>query len=124
MSDITVKESDALEEHKKLKTLPKLDLHGFSLEEANRKVKKFIIESFNDGYKKILIVTGKGLRSKSYNNPYLSETLSMLKFSVPEYINNNEILFDKIIKVTDADMKDGGEGAIYVFLKRTSKFKE
>ena len=75
------------------KKTPKLDLHGFSLVEANKIVKKFIIESsHNIGYKKILIITGKGLRSKSHNNPYVSEKLSMLKYSIPEYIKNNESL--------------------------------
>ena len=85
--------------------------------EANKTVKKFIIESFNNGYKKLLIVTGKGGRSKSRANPYLSEKLSVLKYSVPEYINNDENLINKIRKISQADLKDGGEGAIYIFLK-------
>ena len=91
--------------------------------EANKIVKKFIIESFNNGYKKLLVVTGKGLRSKSYNNPYVSEKLNVLRYSVPEFIKNDENLNNKISRIAQADIKDGGEGAIYIFLKNNNKFK-
>ena len=86
-------------------------------------MKKFITDSFNNGYKKLLIVTGKGSRSKSHENPYFSEKLSVLKYSVPEYISNDEDLTNKISKISTADLNDGGEGAIYIFLKK-NKFKE
>ena len=99
-------------------------MHGFSLIEANKIVKNFIINAFNSGYKKILIVTGKGLRSKSHDNPYLSEKLSVLRYSVPEYINNDEDLKSKISSVSSADIKEGGEGAIYIFLKKNKKVTE
>ena len=89
---------------------------------VNKIVKQFIIESFNNGYQKLLIVTGKGARSKSHENPYLSEKLSVLKYSVPEYINNDENLINKIRKISKASLKDGGEGAIYIFLKNSEKF--
>ena len=102
--------------------IQKLDLHGTSLVEANERVKNFIIESFNSGYKKLLVITGKGLRSKSFGNPYLSETLSTLKYAVPEYIRNDESLNKKIIRISEADLKEGGEGAIYIFLKNKKKF--
>ena len=101
-----------------------MDLHGLSLTIWNSIVKKFIIESFNYGYKKLLIVTGKGLRSKSYDNPYLSAKFSVLKYSVPEYIKNNENLTNKIRRISKADLKDGGAGAMYIFLKNTKKFTE
>ena len=101
-----------------------MDLHGFSLIEANKIVKKFIIQSFNSGYKKLLVITGKGLRSKSSGNPYLSETLSTLKYAVPEYIRNDESLNKKITRISEADLKDGGTGAIYIFLKNNKKFTE
>ena len=117
MGNIKAKESDLLKENIKLSEVKKLDLHGFSLIEANKIVKNFIINSFNSGYKKLLIVTGKGLRSKSHENPYLSEKLSVLRNSVPEYIKNDENLANKITSISTADIKDGGEGAIYVFLK-------
>ena len=88
---------------------------------ANKVVKKFIIESFNQNYKKLLIVTGKGSRSKSYDDPYISESLSVLKNSVPEYIKNDENLNSIISKIVQASQKDGGEGAINIFLKNNKK---
>ena len=124
MGNISVKEADLLKKNTKVNITRKLDLHGFSLDEANKAVKKFINESFNKGYKKLLIVTGKGSRSKSYNNPYLSEKLSMLKYAVPEYIKNDKNLSSKISKITKASTKDGGEGAMYIFIKITKKFIE
>ena len=124
MGNIKAKESDLLKENIEVSEIKKLDLHGFSLVEANKIVKNFIINSFNSGYKKLLIVTGKGLRSKSHDNPYLSEKLSVLKYSVPEYIQNDENLSNKITKISESDIKDGGEGAIYIFLKNNKKFIE
>ena len=123
MGNISVKEFDVPKTNVEINKVRKLDLHGSSLIKANEIVKNFIIESFNFGYKKLLVVTGKGLRSKSYNNPYLSEKLSMLKYSVPEYIQNDENLNCKINRISQADLKDGGEGAICIFLKDNKKFK-
>ena len=122
IKNIKPKDSDILEQGIKVNKVRKLDLHGFSLVEANKMVKKFVIESFNNGYRKLLIVTGKGLRSKSYDNPYISEKLSVLKYSVPEYIKNDENLNLMINKITQADPKEGGEGAISIFLKNNKKF--
>ena len=124
MVNVSAKESDLLRRNTEINKVQKLDLHGSSLVEANEMVKNFIIKSFNDGYKKLLVVTGKGLRSKSYDNPYLSEKLSTLKYSVPEYIKNDENLNKKISRIVQADLKDGGEGAIYIFLKNNKKFTE
>ena len=122
MGNIKAKESDLLKENIEVSEIKKLDLHGFSLVEANKIVKNFIINSFNSGYKKLLIVTGKGLRSKSHDNPYLSEKLSVLKYSVREYIKNDENLANKINSISTADIKDGGEGAIYILLKNKKNF--
>ena len=122
IGNISPKEDDFPQENIEIKKVLKLDLHGSSLRESNEMVKKFISESFNLGYKKLLIVTGKGLRSKSYDNPYVSEKLSVLRYSVPEFINNNENLNSKIISISEADLKDGGDGAIYIFLKNNKKF--
>ena len=96
----------------------KLDLHGFSLNDANKIVRKFIIDSSNIGCKKVLIITGKGLRSKVYNNPYLSEKMNVLKNSIPEFIMNDKDLSSLIIKTSKADKKHGGDGAFYIFLKQ------
>ena len=122
IDNISAKEADLLQENIQINKVPKLDLHGYSLEESNQIVKKFIIESSNNGYKKLIIVTGKGLRSKSHSNPYISEKLNVLKYSIPEFIENNENLKSKINKISRADIKDGGEGAIYIFLKKNNKF--
>ena len=124
MGNVSAKESDLPRKNNEINKVQKLDLHGSSLIKANEIVKKFIIKSFNDGYKKLLVVTGKGSRSKSYDNPYLSEKLSTLKYSVPGYIKNDENLDKKISKIVQADLKDGGEGAIYIFLKNSKKFTE
>ena len=122
VGNISVTEDNSLEENRQINKVRKLDLHGYSLDNANKVVKKFIIESFDKGYNKLLVVTGKGLRSKSYDNPYISENLSVLKNSVPEYIKNNENLNSIISKIIQADQQDGGEGAINIFLKNNKKF--
>ena len=121
MASISVKDDDFLEENNKKNKERKLDLHGYSLEDANKIVKKFIIESFNENYKKLLIVTGKGSRSKSYDNPYISENFSILKNSVPEYIKNDESLNSIISKIMQADRKEGGDGAISILLRDNKK---
>ena len=121
IGNIGVKEDDLLEDNQQINKVRKIDLHGYSLNNANKVVKKFIIESFNQNYKKLLIVTGKGSRSKSYDDPYISESLSVLKNSVPEYIKNDENLNSIISKIVQASQKDGGEGAINIFLKNNKK---
>jgi len=122
ISNISLKEADFLQNNTEINKVRKLDLHGFSLSESNKIVKKFVVESFDQGYKKLLIVTGKGLRSKSYDNPYISEKFSVLRYAVPEFINNDESLNNKVRKISIADIKNGGEGAIYIFLKSNKKF--
>ncbi len=121
MGKISDKESGLLNENIQINKVRKLDLHGCTLQEANDKVKNFIIESFDIGYKKLIVITGKGLRSKTFDNPYLSAKLSTLKHSVPEYIKNDESLSRRIIKISEASLKDGGSGAIYIFLRNNKK---
>ena len=121
IGNIGVKEDDLLEDNQQINKVRKIDLHGYSLNNANKVVKKFIIESFNQNYKKLLIVTGKGSRSESYDDPYISESLSVLKNSVPEYIKIDENLNSIISKIVQASQKDGGEGAINIFLKNNKK---
>jgi DNA-nicking Smr family endonuclease len=124
MGNIISKEVDLYEKNDTKNITEKLDLHGFNLDAANHVVEKFITESFNKGLTKIKIITGKGLRSKLHENPYVSDKLSILKYSVPEFIKTNAVLNKKVIKILKADLKDGGDGAIYVFLKNKNKFKE
>jgi len=105
----------------KKKTIKTIDLHGFSLENANNFIEKFIIECFKKNINKIIVITGKGLRSKSIENPYISKDLSILKHSVPNYIKSKSNLMKMIIKIEEAKIEDGGQGAFYIFLKN---FKE
>jgi DNA-nicking Smr family endonuclease len=106
--------------HEKIK---KIDLHGYTIEEANKAVEEFIQKCFDESVTKIIVITGKGLRSKNAENPYLSRDLSILKYSVPEFIENNKSLTRVIIETTDARIEDGGTGAFYVYLKNKNKFK-
>ena len=98
--------------------IKKIDLHGYTIEEANEAVEQFIQKCFNENVTKIIVITGKGLRSKNVENPYLSKDLSILKYSVPEFIENNQSLSKVIIETTDAKIEDGGGGAFYIYLKR------
>ena len=104
--------------------IKKIDLHGYTIEEANKAIEKFIQKCFDEDVTKIIVITGKGLRSKNVENPYLSKDLSILKYSVPEFIENNKSLTRLIIETTDAKIEDGGSGAFYIYLKNKNKFKE
>jgi DNA-nicking Smr family endonuclease len=106
--------------HEKIK---KIDLHGYTLEESNKTVEKFIQKSYNENVTKIIVITGKGLRSKNIMNPYLSKDLSILKYSVPEFIESSKSLMRMIIEIADAKVEDGGAGAFYIYLKNKNKFK-
>jgi DNA-nicking Smr family endonuclease len=105
----------------KKKIIKKIDLHGFSLENANKVIEEFITQSFEEGVNKIIVITGKGLRSKNDENPYISKNLSILKYSVPEFIKSNTNLMKIIKNINEADIEDGGKGAFYIYLKN---FKE
>ena len=98
-----------------------IDLHGFTLEEANKKIEKIINDAYEKDVSKVIVVTGKGIHSNVEKDPYVSKDLSILKFSVPDYIENNSELMKKIIEIKDADKEDGGSGAFYIYLKRKKK---
>ena len=104
--------------------IKKIDLHGYTIEEANKAIEQFIQKCFEESVTKIIVITGKGLRSKNVENPYLSKDLSILKYSVPEFIEKNKSLTQFIIETTDAKIEDGGSGAFYIYLKNKNKFKE
>ena len=104
--------------------IKKIDFHGYTIEDANKAIEKFIQKSFDENVTKIIVITGKGLRSKNIENPYLSKDLSILKYSVPEFIESNKNLTQIIIETTDARIEDGGSGAFYIYLKNKNKFKE
>jgi DNA-nicking Smr family endonuclease len=104
--------------------IKKIDLHGYTIEEANKAIEQFIQKCFEESVTKIIVITGKGLRSKNVENPYLSKDLSILKYSVPEFIEKNKSITRLIIETTDAKIEDGGSGAFYIYLKNKNKFKE
>ena len=97
-----------------------IDLHGYTLEEANKSIEDFIIKSYQEKINKLIVVTGKGIHSQNEKDPYVSKDLSILKYSVPEYIENNPSLMKKIINITDANIEDGGSGAFYIYLKKNN----
>jgi len=93
------------------------DLHGFTLEDANKKVKDLILSGIRNKYKEILLITGKGLHSNTEEDTYVSKNLSKLRFSVPEFINSCDELSKFVVSISEASLKDGGSGAILIKLK-------
>ena len=106
--------------HRKNKSLKvkSIDLHGYTLDDANKTIEDFINKSFSENINKLIIVTGKGLHSENEKDPYVSKDLSILKYSVPEFIRNNKSLMNMINEIKEAKIEDGGGGAFYIFLKR------
>ena len=96
-----------------------IDLHGYNLDEANQKISDFIEHCYSEGINKINIITGKGLRSKNIDNPYQSNDLSILKYSVPNFIKNNEELMDKILKIDFDSVNSPSKGNFDIFLKKS-----
>jgi len=101
--------------HKKIKTF---DLHGYSLDDANKEIKNLIKNAYNEKVNKLIIVTGKGIHSQNEKDPYVSKDLGILKHSVPEYIKKDGELMKLINSIEDAEIEDGGSGAFYIYLKR------
>tara|TARA_A100001015_G_scaffold216101_1_gene242688 strand:- start:646 stop:1059 length:414 start_codon:yes stop_codon:yes gene_type:complete len=103
---------------KKTSTIKSIDLHGYTLEQANRAIEEFINRAYSDNISTLVVVTGKGLHSDNEKDPYVSKDLGILKHSVPEFIKNNKEIMKKIIDIKEADIKDGGSGAFYINLKK------
>ena len=95
-----------------------IDLHGYTLNEANKSIESFIIKSYQENINKLIVVTGKGIHSENEKDPYVSKDLSILKYSVPEFISNNKSLMNIIYEIKDAKIEDGGAGAFYIYLKK------
>ena len=100
-----------------------IDLHGYTIEQANKSIESFIIESYQEKINKLIVVTGKGIHSQNEKDPYVSKDLSILKYSVPEFISNNKNLMKIIYEMKDAKIEDGGGGAFYIFLKKNKSIK-
>ncbi len=103
---------------KNISKVRSIDLHGYTLEEANIAIEEFILKSFENRVSKLIVVTGKGIHSDVEKDPYASKDLSILKYSVPEFINNNQNLMRIITDIQDATLEDGGSGAFYIYLKK------
>ena len=95
-----------------------IDLHGYTLEQANIAIEKFILKSFDEKVSKLIVVTGKGIHSDVEKDPYVSKDLSILKYSVPEFIHNNQNLMKLINDIKDASIEDGGSGSFYIYLRK------
>ncbi len=95
-----------------------IDLHGYTLVEANKIIENFINQAFLEKINKIVVITGKGLHSNNEKDPYVSKNFGILKYSVPEFISKNESLMSVINEIAEAKIDDGGSGAFYIYLKK------
>jgi DNA-nicking Smr family endonuclease len=117
-SDEKLPNKDFKSSKQKFFKVKSIDLHGYTLEAANNKIEDFIYQSYREKINKLVVVTGKGLHSQNEKDPYVSKDLSILKYSVPEFIKNNKSLMNIINEIKDANIEDGGTGAFYIFLKK------
>ena len=117
-NDQKLPDKDNIQNKTIIKRTRSLDLHGKTLDEANSIIENFIKKSYEDKVQKLIIVTGKGLHSDNEKDPYVSKDLGILKYSIPEFIRNNEDLMKIISNISEASVKDGGTGAFYIFLKK------
>jgi DNA-nicking Smr family endonuclease len=115
-SDIYDKDLQIADDNSRKNRL-RYDLHGFTLGDANKKVKDLILSGIRNKYKEILLITGKGLHSNTEEDTYVSKNLSKLRFSVPEFINNCDELSKFVVSISEASLKDGGSGAILIKLR-------
>ena len=115
-SDIYDKDKNYFKENQRKERF-KYDLHGYTLEDANKKVKEIILSCKENKFKEILLITGKGLHSTNDKDIYVSKNLGTLRYSVPEFIKSNEELNNLILSIKEADIKDGGKGALLIKLK-------
>ena len=107
----------SLSKNNLMKKRYKFDLHGFTLENANEKVKQIVLYCVENKYKEILLITGKGIHSTNEKDIFISRDLGKLRYSVPEFLNTDAELSKYLLSISDADQKDGGDGAIIVKLK-------
>ncbi len=111
-------DKDNFEKDRKVKKVKSLDLHGYSLDDANFIIENFIKKSYEEKISKLIIVTGKGIHSNNEKNPYVSKELGILKHSIPEFVKNNSELMKIISEIKEANIEDGGSGAFYIYLKK------
>ena len=114
---------DNFAKNKKRGKIKSLDLHGYTLDEANKTIENFINKAYLENVNKLIVVTGKGIHSENEKDPYVSKDLGILKYSIPEFITRNASLMNMINEITDARIEDGGGGAFYIFLKKNKFIK-
>ena len=117
-NDQKLPDKDNFQSKIKSKKTRSLDLHGKTLDEANQIIENFIRKSYEDKVHKLIIVTGKGLHSSNEKDPYVSKDLGILKYSIPNFLNNNTELMKMISNISEASINDGGSGAFYIFLNK------
>ena len=117
-NDQKLPDKDNFQTEIKVNKTRSLDLHGKTLDEANRVIENFIRKSYQEKIHKLIIVTGKGLHSKNEMDPYVSKDLGILKYSIPDFLKNNSELMKMISNISGASIADGGTGAFYIFLKK------
>ena len=117
-NDQKLPDKDNIQNKTIIKRTRSLDLHGKTLDEANSIIENFIKKSYEEKVQKLIIITGKGLHSNNEKDPYVSKDLGILKYSIPEFVKNNEDLMKIISNISEASVKDGGTGAFYIFLKK------
>ena len=111
-------DKDSVVKNKIYKKARSIDLHGYTLSDANKIIEKFINKAHKEKINKLIVVTGKGLHSQNEKDPYVSKDLGILKYSVPEFIKNNPEIMKKINAIENASIEDGGSGAFYIYLKK------
>ena len=116
----TLENKDKEKIFNKVEKIKSVDLHGLTLDQANRFIEKLIKESYKKGIRKLIVITGKGIHSNNDKDPYKSKDLSILKYSVPEFIRNNSGLMKIINDIENASIEDGGGGAFYVYLRKNT----
>ena len=118
LKDEKLPNKDNFEKKKKRGKIKSLDLHGYTLDDANQTIENFIKKSYEDNISKLVIITGEGIHSDNEKDPYVSKDLGILKYSIPEFIRNNQELMKMIYEIKEANIEDGGSGAFYIFLKK------
>ena len=118
LKDEKLPNKDNFEKKRKRGKIKSLDLHGYTLDDANQTIENFIKKSYKDNISKLVIITGKGIHSDNEKDPYVSKDLGILKYSIPEFIRNNQELMKMIYEIKEANIEDGGSGAFYIFLKK------
>ncbi|MDC3037336.1 Smr/MutS family protein [Candidatus Pelagibacter sp.] len=120
-SNDPLSDKDQIKKNEKSFKVRSIDLHGYTLEDANNEIRETINKAYEENINKLIIITGKGLHSNNEKDPFISKELSILKHSVPDYIKKNANLMNMISEIRDAKNEDGGSGAFYILLKNKKK---